>query len=124
MLLTSPIGFLVEKILLFFESFFSLNKELKDSYTFLLNFNKSYESFIYNETNKVFEFDYKNLVFFFKDLNLAYEHFSSYVSYFFRLVKFYVYEVIFELFFNFFNIFFKSRNIFYFFKILKKSFVF
>jgi len=90
------------------------------NYVFVLNTDKSVNSFLYSNLYALKSLEFKNFSNFGKVINYFYDNFIKIFQYYFKAVQFYIYESVFVLYYFFFNMFFKFRDILFFFKLINK----
>lgn len=104
LMLQSPIGGVLEKWLLTLNNIIApLANYLESEYVFIVNFEKSYESYFFSSSQRISKQETERLLSFGSDLNFMYMSFEKYMILFLRLVKFYVFNVLFSFFFELYN---------------------
>jgi hypothetical protein len=117
-------SYYISKVIVLFTSFFSKEEAntlvSNDDYFFVLEFDKTYYSNIYNQLQRNKNLEIKEFTIVTKNILFFYEKFNNLIGFFFKMVQFYIYEVNFVLFYYFFNVFFKFRSVLYYIKLLNK----
>ena len=110
-IIQSPAGSVVEQMLLTMNNWITpVTNYLENEYMYIVNFDKTYESFFFSSSQRISRQETERLLSFGSDLNSMYLSFEKHMMFFLRLIKFYVFNVLFSFFFELYNGFLSSQR--------------